>query len=121
MKTDKECALKSKTTYSIEIQVRVEPHPFFERHNANLHCVVSVPLTQAVLGGKVDVETLSGSVSLKINSGTKDGDVYKIKGKGMPSLRGGRGDQYAHIKIDIPKKLSREQKKLFEQLRDQGI
>ena len=106
----------------VEIQIQIESHRFFERrHNSDIHCGVYISVTQAVLGSKIDVDTLSGSVSLKINPGTKDTDIYRIKGKGMTSLRGGRGDQYVHIKIDIPKKLSREQKKLFEQLRDKGV
>ena len=105
----------------VEAQIYVEQHNEFERHGADIHCVHILSITQAVLGGKVDVNTLSGVVSLKIDSGTKSADVYRIKGKGMTTLRGKRGDQYVHIKIDVPKKLSRDQKKLFEQLREQGI
>lgn len=105
----------------VEAQIHIPQHTEFERHGADIHCLHTISITQAVLGGKIDVNTLSGFVSLKINSGTKSADVYRIKGKGMTTMRGRRGDQYVHIKIDVPEKLSREQKKLFEQLRDQGV
>ena len=105
----------------VEAQIYIEQHNEFERHGADIHCACTISITQAVLGGKIDINTLSGVVSLKIDSGTKSADVYRIKGRGMTTLRGKRGDQYVHIKVDIPRKLSRSQKKLFEELRDQGL
>ncbi|MFA5994730.1 MAG: DnaJ C-terminal domain-containing protein, partial [Parcubacteria group bacterium] len=76
----------------------------------------------AALGGKVEIETISGNLILKIPTGTQSGETFRIKGEGVPDL-GGRniGNQLITVVVKVPKSLSREQKKIVEQMRDQGI
>ena len=92
----------------------------FERQGDDLSTEASIDLTTAVLGGEVTVNTPAGNVLLKIPAGTQPGQVFRLAGKGMPILRqpGLFGNLMVKIKVQIPKNLSREQRKLFEQLRD---
>jgi curved DNA-binding protein len=98
--------------------VRVEPHPVFKRDGHNLNVTVGVDVTTAVLGGKVTVPTLEGSVRLTIPAGTQGGRIFRLRGKGMPDLRDSSqyGDLLATINIEVPEKLSDEERTLYEQL-----
>jgi curved DNA-binding protein len=98
--------------------VRVEPHPVFKRDGHNLNVAVGVDVTTAVLGGKVTVPTLEGSVRLTIPAGTQGGRIFRLRGKGMPDLRDSSqyGDLLATINIEVPEKLSDEERALYEQL-----
>ena len=98
--------------------VRVEPHPVFKRDGHNLNVAVGVDVTTAVLGGKVTVPTLEGSVRLTIPAGTQGGRIFRLRGKGMPDLRDSSqyGDLLATINIEVPEKLSDEERTLYEQL-----
>ena len=99
--------------------LKVKEHPFFERREHDLHCTIPVNLAQAALGCDIDVPTLEGPQRLKIPEGTQNGAEFKLRHKGVPILNGsGRGDLYLHIDVKIPARLSREQRKLLEQLRD---
>jgi DnaJ-class molecular chaperone len=106
------------------LRVRLAPHPKFERKGKDLYVPVAVPLTTAVLGGEAQVETLSGkSLRLKIPPGTQNGQVFRLKGHGMPTVNHPEqtGDQYATIAVQIPRELTPEQRKLFEELKRTGI
>lgn len=93
----------------------VEPHQFFERHGDDLHCLIPIKFTLAALGGSIEVPTLDGKAALKIPSGTQGGTKFRLRGKGMPSLRGGQvGDEIVHVEIEVPKKLSGEKKAALE-------
>jgi molecular chaperone DnaJ len=94
----------------------VKEHSFFERRGADLICTIPVSIPQATLGAKVKVPTLRGEEDLDIPEGTESGQIFRLKGHGLPNPHGGKGDLYANIHIVIPSKLSREQKRLFEQL-----
>ncbi len=95
----------------------VEEHPFFERREANLFCSVPVSFPQAVLGATVRVPTLNHSQDLKIPPGTESGTVFRLRGKGLPKLNGGgHGDLYVEVRVEIPKKLTKLQKRLIEEL-----
>lgn len=107
--------------FVLELNINVAPHKEFIRSKDDIYSKKYISVTTAALGDKVDIKTLSNDVSLKIKSGTKSGDIYKLRGKGMPRSRGGHGDQYVEIEIDIPKKLSKKQKNLFKELREEGI
>lgn len=100
------------------VVVHVKEHDIFERHNDDLSCDVPVKFSLAALGGTIEVPTLSnasGRVSLKIPAGTQNGTVFKLRDRGMPSLRGGaKGSQFVRVHIDVPKKLSSEQRDLLE-------
>jgi molecular chaperone DnaJ len=97
----------------------VKEHAIFERHDNDLHCTVPITVAQAVLGDEFSVPTLEGPQKLVIPEGTQSGAELRIKGKGVPEVQGrGRGDLVVHIDVRMPTKLSREQRKLFEQLAD---
>jgi molecular chaperone DnaJ len=99
--------------------LKVKPHPIFERHENNLHCTIPINVAQAALGTEVDLLTFDGLQVVKIPEGTQSDTQIKLKNLGVPNVNGhGRGDLYVHIDVRIPGKLSREQRKLFEQLRE---
>ncbi len=96
----------------------VKPHRLFERKGDDLYVVVAVPLTVAVLGGEVQVPSLNGKLALKISPETQNGKLFRLAGKGMPRLGDShRGDLLAKVNVVLPEKLSEEEKKLFERLR----
>ncbi|HZQ80975.1 MAG TPA: molecular chaperone DnaJ [Gaiellaceae bacterium] len=96
---------------------RVEPSKVYERRGDDLVVTVPVSFTVAALGGTVEAPTPEGNVSLKIPSGTEDGKLLRIKGRGAPRLKGsGKGDVLARVRIQVPKKVSKKQRELLEQL-----
>jgi molecular chaperone DnaJ len=99
------------------IFLSVKPHPFFERHGQDLHCRVPIPLITAALGGHVEVPTLGGGrARVTVPEGTQSGHRFRVKGKGMPVLRGARtGDLHIHCAIETPVRLSRKQKELLRE------
>ncbi|MEQ1948967.1 MAG: molecular chaperone DnaJ [Bryobacteraceae bacterium] len=99
------------------VVLKVKAHPIFERHQENLHCTIPITIAQAALGATIDIMTLDGLESVKVPEGSQPGTSMKLRGLGVPRLQGsGRGDLYVHLDVRIPAKLSREQRKLFEQL-----
>ena len=100
------------------LRVRIRPHPVFERRGNDLHTKVSVPLTTAVLGGEAQVPTISGSVRLKIPETTQSGQVFRLKGHGMPVIGrpDDRGDLFAAVDVQLPRTLTREQRQHYEAL-----
>jgi molecular chaperone DnaJ len=94
---------------------RIRPHPFFSREGADVLLDLPVTYAEATLGANVQVPTPKGKVRIKITPGTKDGKVYRLKGKGAPRLKGsGNGDLRAKVRIDVPAHLSAEQKELLK-------
>jgi len=86
-------------------------------------CQRPISIVDAALGAEVDVPTLDGLVKLKIPAGTQHGKIFRLSGKGVPDLRRGgnvRGDQYVAVQVEVPTKLTKKQKKLLEQFRDEG-
>lgn len=103
----------------IELHVELLPHHRFQRKGDDLHVETSVPLLDAVLGGETQIRTLDGVVILRIPAGTQNGQKIRLANKGMYKLRSNdRGDLFANIKVAIPDKLTRDQKALFEKLKD---
>ena len=99
------------------VVTRVEPSKIYERRGDDLIATIPVSFTTASLGGSVDVQTPDGTVSLKIPAGTEDGKLLRLKGRGAPRLKGsGKGDLLARVRIQVPKKLSKKQRELLEQL-----
>lgn len=99
--------------------IKVRPHPVFERRGNDLYCVVPVNVAQAALGTQVDVLTFDGLKTVEIPAGVQHGEEIRVPGLGVPDINGrGRGDLYVRVEVRIPKKLTREQRKLFEQLRE---
>jgi molecular chaperone DnaJ len=104
---------------NLSITMRVSPHPLFERRGQDLVCVLAVPMTTAALGGKIEIGTLDGDETVKLDAGTPSGAVVRLKGKGVPNLgRRGRGDLLVTVLVETPKPGSREEKKLLHQLAD---
>ncbi len=99
------------------VVLEVKEHPFFERRGADLYCTIPISVAQATLGTELHVPGLNGEERLKIPEGTQSGAVFRIKGKGLADPRGGgKGDLYYHVRVLTPTKLTREQRKLIEQL-----
>ena len=96
--------------------VKIERHVFLERDGNNLVAVVPISFTQAALSATIDVPTLNGAEGLKIPAGTQYGSAFRIKGKGLPSLRTGRtGDQLVQIVVETPRRLNDEQEELLRE------
>ncbi|MEI6667864.1 MAG: DnaJ C-terminal domain-containing protein [Acidobacteriota bacterium] len=105
------------------LRVRIQPHPRFERKGQDLHITIHVPVTTAVLGGDAEVVALDGhALRLKIPSSTQNGQVFRLKGHGMPTIGkpADRGDIYATVVIRLPRSLTPEQRTLYEQLATLG-
>lgn len=102
---------------NLYIEMRVANHQFFRRRQNDILLDLNVNIAQAVLGAEIEVPTLDGPSRLKVPAGTQPGKVFTLKNKGVPQLRGsGRGDQHVVVSVEIPTKLSAEQRKLFEDL-----
>jgi molecular chaperone DnaJ len=102
---------------NLYLVVQVKPHQYFRRRGNDILLDLDINIAQAALGAEVKVPTVDGIDSLKIPSGTQPGKVIRLRGKGVPSLRGGgRGDQMVVVNVDIPRHLTTEQRQLFEQL-----
>ncbi len=98
------------------IVVDVKPHSLFKREGYNVICEVPITFTQAALGAELEIPTLDGKVRYEIPEGTQTGTVFRLKNKGIQSLRGhGRGDQYVKINIEVPKSLTDRQKELLRE------
>jgi len=99
------------------IVVEIAPHDVFERKGDDLYVEVPITFPQAALGATIKVPTLFGEEELEIPPGTQSGKTFILRGKGIPHLRGrGRGDQYVTIRVEVPKRLSRRQRELLEEL-----
>ena len=99
------------------VVIHIKEHERFERQGTNLYASVPITFAQAALGAETTVETLEGQQSLKIPAGTQTGTVFRLKGHGMPILGGrGRGDLFVSVTVVTPTTLTREQRKLLEQL-----
>ncbi len=99
--------------------ITVQEHPVFDRQENDLHCTIPVNLAQAALGADIEVPTLDGPEPFKIPEGTQSGQTFRLRHKGVPDVSGrGRGDLYVHVQVKVPTKITREQRKLFEDLRD---
>lgn len=99
------------------VVIHVRAHEQFERQGANLYSPVPVTFAQAALGSEINVKTLEGEQQLKIPAGTQTGTVFRLKGHGMPILQGrGKGDLYVSVTVVTPTTLTRDQRRLLEQL-----
>jgi molecular chaperone DnaJ len=99
------------------VVLEVKEHTFFERRGADVFCTIPISIVQATLGTELQVPGLSGDEKLKIPEGTQSGAVFRIRGKGLSDPHGGgKGDLYYHVRVLTPTKLTREQRKLIEQL-----
>jgi molecular chaperone DnaJ len=105
------------------VKINIAPHPVFKRRGDDLYVTLPIKITDAVLGGEIEIPTLEGKkIKLKISPGTESGELIKIKERGIPHFSGyGRGDLYVKLIIKIPKKLTKAQKELLDKLRKEGL
>ncbi|MDO8619971.1 MAG: molecular chaperone DnaJ [bacterium] len=114
-------AIRGGTSGDLYIKVHVTKHQLFRREGTNLVMDLPVKLSSALLGDEYTIATLDGNVTVKIPEGIKPGELLRLRGKGVPIDRTRRGDLLIRITIDIPNKLSKEAKKLVEELKKQGV
>lgn len=96
------------------VVVFVRPHEFFTRQGNDLFCEVPISFVHATLGGEIEIPTIDSKTKLRIPEGTQPDTVFRLKGKGVPNVRGfGKGDQLVKIKIEVPRRLNTKQKKLL--------
>lgn len=120
-----EAGTKGGRAGDLYVVIEVEPDPAFKRDGDDIYCDIPITFVQAALGAEVIVPTLEGNVKMKIPSGTQNGKLFRLKGKGIQHLQyGGRGDQYARVNIQVPTNLAKEQRDLlleFARLRGEKI
>lgn len=100
------------------VVIHVKPHKIFEREGDDLYAEIPILFTTACLGGEIEVPTLKSSVKMRVPPGTPTGKVFKLRGKGMPGLHGrSQGDEYLKVIVQVPSKLTSEEKKVLEEFR----
>ncbi|WCL82316.1 molecular chaperone DnaJ [Saprospira sp. CCB-QB6] len=101
------------------INIQEKEHELFARDGNNIHYELDVNFADLVLGTAVEVPTLTGKVKVTLPAGTEGGKVFRLRGKGLPSLRGyGQGDQLIHVKVWVPQNISSEERRALEKMRD---
>lgn len=114
-----EAGVKGGPSGDLYVYLYVKPHKFFERDGTTVLCEVPINIVQATLGAEIKVPTLDGHVTMKVPEGTQPGRVMRLKGKGIPSLRGGsRGDQLVRMKVVVPTRLTEKQKDALQKFAD---
>lgn len=99
------------------VVIYVKEHHLFKRHNNDIYCDAKISFTQAVFGSEIDVPTVDGKVKMKIPQGTQSGKIFRLRGKGVPDLLSGsgKGDQLVRVTVDVPQRLTEEQRKLLKE------
>ena len=111
-----EAGVMSGEAGDLYIVVHVKEHDVFERQGDDLFCEMPIKFTLATLGGTIQVPTMAGKATLKIPAGTQSGTTFRLKGRGMPHLRGGsHGDQLIRVQVEVPDSLSAEQRQILEE------
>ena len=111
-----EAGVRGGSTGDLYVYITVKDHKFFKREGTEIICEVPITFVQASLGDTIEVPTLDGKVEMKIPAGIQSGTIMRLKGKGIPFLRGaGRGDQHVRIKVLTPQKLTDRQKELLRE------
>ncbi|TVQ56303.1 MAG: molecular chaperone DnaJ [Rhodobacteraceae bacterium] len=117
-----EAGLRGGPPGDLYIFIEIAPHKLFQREGMDLHCRIPVPMTTAALGGEIEAPQLDGGRSrVKIPAGAQSGKQLRLRGKGMPQLRGGRyGDLYLELQVETPVNLSARQKELLQEFESAG-
>jgi molecular chaperone DnaJ len=110
------CSAPGAERGDLYVYVKVNSHSLFEREGDNIRCKVKISILKAILGAEIEVPTLYGTVAMKIPSGTQPNTIFRLKNKGITNLRTKRmGDELVDIEVDIPRRLSFNEKKLMNQ------
>ncbi len=113
-----EAGVKGGPTGDLYIIIHLKPHKIFERDGNNIYVEIPISFTQAVLGDEIDVPTIDGEATLKIPSGTQSETTFRLKGRGIPHLRGGgAGDEMIKVKVEVPTRISSRQRELLEEFK----
>ena len=120
IRTKGNCGINGGGYGNLHVEINVSPHPIFSRKENDVYCEIPITFVQATLGSDVTVPTLDGKSEYHIHEGTQPGDVFRLKGKGIPFIHGyGRGDQLVKVIVEIPRNITSEQSeylKKFESL-----
>jgi len=104
-------------TGDLFVIINVNEHTLFQRRGSDLFCTVPIGFTQAALGAEVDVPTLDGKTTIRVNPGTSSGKILRLAGRGLPTMKGNRrGDLHLELSIETPQKLNDEQRKALQKL-----
>jgi len=104
------------------LSVNVRPHEIFERDGADIYVRVEIPYSLAALGGEIKVPTVDEELKIRVRAGTKSGSMMRLKERGIKRLRGsGKGDQYVRLIVDVPNRLTREQRAIVNDLKKEGL
>ena len=114
-------AISGGITGDLYIKVHITPHSTFKKEGYNLIMNLNVKLSDALLGGEYNINTLDGDIKVKIPEGIAFGEILRIKGKGVVTNKNKRGDLLIKITIELPRKLSREARKAIEDLKKEGV
>lgn len=110
------------TSGDLYAYIKIKPHKSFKRRGADLYSSINIAFSQAALGDKIKVETIDGKVDLKIPAGTQNGELIRLRGKGMPKMRSrGTGDQYVEVNVEVPKRPSKKAQELLNKLKKEGL
>jgi DnaJ-class molecular chaperone len=101
----------------VYLHIRLRPHPIFTVKGDDLEVELPLAPWEAVLGAKVEAPTIDGKVELTVPAGTKSGRRLRLRGQGLNKRQGGRGDEYVRLKIDVPRDISPEERRLYEELK----
>lgn len=104
------------------LSINIHPHDVFERDGADIYVKVNIPYSLAIVGGEIEVPTVDGEVKIRVRPGTQPGTMVRLREKGVAHLQGrGRGDEYVKLNILVPEKLSREQKRVVDEMEEAGL
>ena len=104
------------------LSVNIKPDSLFERNEDDIYVNVIVPYSLAAFGGEIEVPTVDGDVKIRVRAGTQPGTMVRLREKGVTHLHGrGKGDEYVKLNILVPEKLSREQRRVVEEMKEEGL
>lgn len=104
------------------LSVNIKPDNLFERNEDDIYVNVMVPYSLATFGGEIKVPTVDGEVKIRVRAGTQSGTMVRLREKGVTHLHGrGKGDEYVKLNVLVPEKLTREQKKVIEEMKEEGL
>ncbi|MBN1354055.1 MAG: molecular chaperone DnaJ [Candidatus Omnitrophica bacterium] len=118
MSHEGDCGDKGGPRGDLYVIIYVKEHKIFKRHERDIYCEAKINFTEAVFGAEIEVPTLYGNVRMKLPAGTQSGKIFRLRGKGIPNIFSGssaRGDQLVRVQVDIPQKLTEEQKKILKE------
>ncbi len=119
LRNEGEAGLRGGIRGDLYVVIHVEAHEFFQRQGKDIYCKIPVPMTLAAMGGEIEVDTINGKETIKIPAGTQPGEIFRLKGLGMPDLRGfAPGDQLIEVEVKIPKRLTERQIELLQEFQE---